>query len=269
MKRTLENGEEPPAKAVTGETMLLIDNRERIGTDLSRTMRLVTAVKQRHRFTAGQLGIAQLPLGDAAIKQGDVVRAVWERKTCADFIDSLNSTHLAEQKARLIKSRIDHPETMFGLVIEGTLSATHLGAHNETHIRNVIWEWSKYDLTVVYTNTVEETCDYLVHMRWSYAQEPSLEAAQEAAMMSMRAYAGKKKAVTPENYFLESLKMIPNVTGRIAKAITAKWPTQSALSKAFEGKPNLLHGLKVDEKGSIGKALSAKICKYVRPTGSQ
>jgi len=156
-----------------------------------------------------------------------------------------------------------------GLVIEGTLTTTHLGAHNETHIRNLIWDWSKYGLTVVYTGSVEETCDYLAHMRWSYAEEPSLEAAQEAAMMSMRVYAGKKKAVTPENYFLESLKMIPNVTGRIAKAITAKWPTQSALSKAFEGKPNLLHGLKVDEKGSIGKALSAKICKYVRPTGSQ
>jgi ERCC4-type nuclease len=268
MKRTLENGEEPPAKVMAGETMLLIDNRERIGTD-NRAMLLVSAMKQRHKFTSGQLGIAQLPLGDAAIKQGEVVRAVWERKTYADFVGSLNDTRLAEQKARLIKSRAEHPETMFGLVIEGTLNTTHLGAHNETHIRNLIWDWSKYGLTVVYTASVEETCDYLAHMRWSYAEEPSLEAAQEAAMMSMRAYAGKKKAVTPENYFLESLKMIPNVTGRIAKAITAKWPTHSALSKAFEGKPNLLHGLKVDEKGSLGKALSAKICKYVRPTGSQ
>lgn len=242
---------------------LVIDSRERVDSAL-----LVTEIKKRHQFEAGQLGLAQLPLGDAIVLQDSdgpepVLRACWERKTYRDFLASQSDGRWLQQPCKLIEERQKSPGTVFGLIIEGSLDETNVGAHNRTHVRNMLWDYSKRDILVVYTGGVEETCDYLTYMRHSFSKEESMADAQKEAMLKLRVYSGKKSAITPENYYLECLKMIPGVTGRHALAITAKYPQRTDLEATLRRDKKALTGIKIDEKRAIGKDLSMKIQTFL------
>jgi ERCC4-type nuclease len=254
-----------PAKrqkaAVENECMLVADNRERTTQDGKITL-LVVSLKAHRPWEPGQLGAATLPLGDFIFVQNEHIRYILERKTIPDLIASIGDKRLDEQESRLILAKIDGPQTIVGLIIEGTLPGADIGQYNVKHIQNQLWQLSKYDLQVIYTKDLEETCNYVCYMRWSLSQEATMEDAQKSQLLSMAAYATKKKGMEPKDTYPKLLKSIPGVSAVHVNAIMEKCPTMLDYIGEFSDDPRLFEGLVLTEKRKIGRVLSEKMHKY-------
>jgi ERCC4-type nuclease len=248
--------------------MLVADNRERIamGTEM---VPLIVVLKKMRDWAPGELGTAQLPLGDFIFTQEDGIRAILERKTVRDFIASIGDKRLEEQETRLIQAKLEAPSTVVGLIIEGVLADTDLGQYNAKHIQNQIWQLSKYNLVVVTTKDLEETCKYVCYMRWSFEQDTGMADAQKTQMLSMAAYARKKKGLEPKDTYPNMLKSIPGITVVHVNAIMAEYPTITDYIRAFRKAPRLFDGLKLTDKRSIGHVLSEKMHKYTFNTDAE
>jgi ERCC4-type nuclease len=243
------------------ECMLVADNRERItvGTE---AMPLVMILRRQRKWEMGQLGTAQLPLGDFIFTQENGIRAILERKTIRDLIASIGDKRFEEQKTRLIQAKRDGPQTVVGLIIEGVLAETELGQYNERHVQNLIWEMSKYNLQVINTKDLDETCTYVSYMRWSFSQDGNMTDAQNTQLLSMAAYSIKKKGLLPKDTYPKFLKSIPGVTVAHVEAIIEEFPKIMDYMRAFEEKPKLFDGFHITETKKMGHVLSEKMHKY-------
>jgi ERCC4-type nuclease len=256
---------EPSKKQKTcipGECMLVCDDRERITID-KETIPIAAVLKRHRPWEPGQLGVAQLPLGDFIfVQEEEKIRAIFERKTIADFIASAGDKRLEEQKTRLIQAKIDAPSTIVGLILEGSIEETNLGQYNAQHIQNTIWELSKFNLQVTTTKHLQETCTYLCYLRWSFSHDNSMQEAQDVQILSMAAYATKKKGMEPKDTYPKMLKSIPGVSAVHVSAIIEEFPSIMQYMNAFEDNPTLFDGFHLTEKRKMGKVLSEKMHKY-------
>jgi ERCC4-type nuclease len=261
----LDAEEEPKRQKVdedSSECMLVADNRERVtvGEEL---LPFVVLLKRHREWVPGQLGAAQLPLGDFVFMQRGEIRMIMERKTIRDLVASLTGLkRLEEQESRLIQAKIDAPETVVGLIIEGSLTETDIGQYNQRHMQNQLWAMSKVNIQVIYTKDFEETCSYVCYMRWSLSQENNMADAQNTQLLSMTAYAKKKKGLQPKDTYPNFLKSIPGISACHVAAIMEQFPTLVQYLDAFVDNPQLFDGFHLTEKRKMGKVLSEKLHKY-------
>lgn len=242
------------------ECQIAIDVRERVNVD-GVTQSFVSYVKKNGYWEKNQLFAGTLPLGDIIIKSGENIRAVYERKTIADFVHSVNDKRFVEQRGRMLMAKQEAPSTIYGYIIEGKIEPKALGHHNARHIENLIWELGVYDLQVIRTKNYQQTTDFLCHMRKAISEAKTLRQAQTDAVLTMTNYSGRKKSLNAENTLPQFLKLIDGVTPKHAIAITELYGNLANLASKFKDNPYLLCGLVHGNNRKIGKVISSKIYK--------
>lgn len=244
------------------DCQIAIDIRERVNVD-GVTQSFVGYVKKNGHWEKGQLFAGTLPLGDIVIKSGENIRAVYERKTIADFVHSVNDNRFVEQRGRLLLAKQDAPGTIYGYIIEGEIEPKALGNHNARHIENLIWELGKFDFQVIRTKNYEQTTTFLCYMRRALAEHKTIGQAQSDAVLTMTNYSGRKKALNAENTLPQFLKLIDGVTPKHAIAIAERYGNLANLASKYKNTPRLLCGLVYGDNKKIGKIISEKIYKRI------
>lgn len=244
------------------ECQIAIDVRERVNVD-GVTQSFVSYVKKNGYWEKNQLFAGTLPLGDIIIKSGENIRAVYERKTIADFVASVNDKRFEEQRGRMLLAKQEAPSTIYGYIIEGKIEPSVLGNHNARHIENLIWNLGTYDLQVIRTKNYDQTTSFLCYMRRAISETKTLQQAQTDAVLSMTNYSGRKKTLNAENTLPQFLKLIDNVTPKHAIAIAEMYGNLANLASKFKNNPLLLCGLVYGDNKKIGKIVSTKIYKRI------
>lgn len=244
------------------ECQIAIDVRERVNVD-GVTQSFVSYVKKNGYWEKNQLFAGILPLGDIIIKSGENIRAVYERKTIADFVASVNDKRFEEQRGRMLLAKQEAPSTIYGYIIEGKIEPSVLGNHNARHIENLIWNLGTYDLQVIRTKNYDQTTSFLCYMRRAISETKTLQQAQTDAVLSMTNYSGRKKTLNAENTLPQFLKLIDNVTPKHAIAIAEMYGNLANLASKFKNNPLLLCGLVYGDNKKIGKIVSTKIYKRI------
>jgi len=240
------------------ECMLVIDRREKgIANE-----RLLSELAERQKWQPGQLGAATLELFDIIFEQNGVRRAAFERKQAKDVVDSCRDGRFEEQLARIVQYATEHPEVVVGYIVEGSLMNLEYGQFNEAHIRHLLWNLSKYGITVVTTVSLDQTCEYLLYMRYTMGKELSIEQARANAELNRDLYRGKKRQLEEKDVVFQLLRLI-SVPAVKAQAIAARYKSLATLINALEINEDALLGFKTPGSTKIGKAMSQKIFRML------
>jgi len=235
--------------------MVVIDQRERAPEN----ERLVSELIKRRKWEPGQLGVKTHNVLDIIFEQQGVTRAGFERKIASDVLASHRDGRMQEQLARIVDYANEHSDVVLGYLIEGDLEAQEYGQQNASHIKHELWGLSKLGITVVYTRSLDETCEYLIYMRTQFGRALSVEQARAEASENRLQFKGKKREVKEQDFLFQVLRIIGGVSPKHARAIADKHESVHALAEAFYGDKHLLVGIKIAENRKIGKDLSAKI----------
>jgi ERCC4-type nuclease len=246
---------------------VLVCNRENAPTDNGK---LALELSTRRTWGPDELGVTTLPLFDIVIEQSGVARAGYERKTAADVLASYLDKRLFEQLGRICLYAREHPDVIVGYIIEGDMSTLDYGQISPVHIRHELWRLSTCGITVVYVNTVHETCDFILSMREQLGRSLSVEQAQRTAEENRQLYVGRKRDVTEEEYLKQTLQIVYGISPQHASAIASRHGSMCAFAKAIQTNPKLLVGIEFDKpskkggiiKRKIGAALSQKVHRY-------
>jgi ERCC4-type nuclease len=235
--------------------MLLIDQREN-ATDGGK---LVHDMIRLREWQPGELAVSKLSLFDIMFEQNGVARAAFERKIASDVLASHRDGRWGEQLARIVEYANEHPTVVVGFIIEGNLDSLDYGQFTPAHIRHSIWALTKYNISVVYTRSLDETCQYLLYMRSEFSKALTVEEARKEAADNRLLFQGKKRDVTPDSMLFQTLRMIGGISAKHAIAISSKYNNLCELASALKHNPKLFVGTQIAGGRKIGKDLSAKI----------
>lgn len=235
--------------------MIVVDNRERLNNNL----RLVDELVDKFTWKPGELSMAQLGLFDIVFEQNGINRACYERKTAADFVASIKDGRLDEQLARIIDYVKEHNDVIVGFIIEGDIELVDCGKMALLHVKHRMWGLNIYNISVVQTKSMYDTCQFLVTMRSKFAQTLSLEQAQLNATENRKLFKGKKRSVTEKEMLFQTLRIVGGLNAKQAMGIAEKYLSVINLSKCLSTNPTLLHGFSTSGARKIGDTLARKI----------
>lgn len=184
--------------------------------------------------------VKRLPLGDIIIEQNGTT-CIIERKRTDDFASSIRDGRWREQKTRLRESG-----AIVVYIIEGSLYGQRVPV---TTLSSALWNTRLRDrMWVVQTRGIEDTSLHLQTLRKKVGKDIRTPGST-VTLLSKR----KRKE---DNVFLLMLMSIPRVSERVAKTITASWPTLTKLQAQLNTNTQTVSDLKITEKRKIGPAIT-------------
>ena len=233
-----------------------IDNRE---ADLLRLWK-------SHGATPYTLTVEALNVGDVRICQDGKPVIVIERKALADLEASYGDGRYAEQKMRLINC--DAPHVV--LLVEGYTSSKAKSETNRKRLLSTFCNSMFRDrISVYHTASLLDTFEWIHHTACQLQKNKFNEPAEhrKRAKYTDVIKMSKKANVTPEKALEIQLATIPGVSARMARVVTAQYPTMMDLVEAYQAvdesqRPDMLADLRVDGKQRLASR-SAKIYQFI------
>jgi ERCC4-type nuclease len=243
---------------------LIIDTRER---DLIKKIKDTNEIK-----------IEQLDLGDIIFKKENEIILIIERKTVQDLKASICDGRHREQKARLLGSGIPSKRIMY--LIEGNLNkkleekiqgfsvSSLVGSLVNTQLRD--------DIKVYKTLSLDESCEFIKKLFIKLNSEDSKKyfVKHEIKDVDYCKTLKKKKNcnMTPNIWFISQLSLIPQITEKIAKEITIKYPSLKILIDNYEKideekrkkmLSDITYPIKNNKVRRIGDKISIRIYEFI------
>ena len=242
---------------------LVIDNRERAIIEHYNSSGLLS----------DSLKVATLQVGDIHITRDETTTlVVIERKSIADFYQSVRDGRYREQKVRLLA----FPTVHRIYLIEGTDMNDQRGQFPENYLDQLLIRASLKDgIQVFRTTGISDTIRWIDLLFEKVQSQPELyeKTANTTAVDSYvsKVSVAKKDCLTPEICYKLQLKQIPGVSSATAEAIYAIAPNWKSLVTRFE--LNGTHALSeiqpvsvttsTNGKRKLGNKLSEKIHSFV------
>lgn len=250
---------------------LVIDNRER---------ELKEYFKDRPNVQT-----CNMDIGDVMFKNSeDETLLVIERKSVSDLAASICDGRHREQKARLLGSGLDKDRIMY--LIEGKLDKdpkSKIGSVTiETLHSSIINTELRDGIRVHKTSSIRETQYYIEKLHEKLQKEsdkfwkPQSDMTESQYCSTLKTR--KKDNMTPNVWYISSLSMIPQVTTKIATAISELYPNMhnllEAIAKQYDENKNSYNLLLKDityetttgKTRRIGPKVSSRICSYLYPS---
>jgi ERCC4-type nuclease len=223
-----------------------------------------------------KLLVEQLPVGDVLFREEGETVLVIERKTVADLKASICDGRGREQKARLLGTT---PPARIMYLIEGSLDmrldekicgmpvSTLVGSIVNTQLRDGIKAYK--------TNSIGETVEFIQKLREKLLKEGDTYF-KESSGISDAGYsstlkASKKANMTPRVWLISQLSLVPQLSEKIAEAITDRYPTVIAITRDYESapehlRPKLLADITYQISGGktrrVGDKLSSRVHEF-------
>jgi crossover junction endonuclease MUS81 len=221
-------------------------------------------VKMNVAFTTEPLDV-----GDVHIRTEDGnVEMVIERKEGKDLEASIKDGRYKEQKERMkALVSVTFPRHRIVYLIENMPKTSSLKKSLWSSVTNMQY---RDGFTVFQSKNVSESVDYIVSMMNTIATQQEMSedgsvATSSTSNLKITETQIKKRKVCPEDFFLNTLMLIPGVN-EVATSVVEKYPTISTLQEAFKSSPAPSMILKDLERPSgkmkIGKVLSERIFTF-------
>ena len=165
---------------------------------------------------------------------------IFERKTCADLLSSINDGRYREQKSRLLSN---FKKSQICYIIENEISSSlnkYRKSGRQIVIGALVNKCFRDGLKTIKTKNIEETCEFLANICKKVVTNPDFFEVSESANNShdsnkVDSYVAnikiaKKDNITPQRFSILSLTIIPGVSFNIASTIISH----------FKGLPNLI-----------------------------
>lgn len=269
---------------------LILDNREHALIEILKNISITN-------FT---LEIAQLPLGDIIIKkckdsnsniESDSTILIFERKTCADLLSSINDGRYRDQKARLIANyKLDQ----ICYLIENNISSS-LDKYRKNGKKIVIGalvnKLFRDNIKILRTSSINETCDFILNICKKVDSNPeffiktnitidqsnlenmpnssSLKTSKNDYLSNIKV--AKKDNINAESVSILSLTIIPGVSHKVAKLIIDNVESLNKLitmiNKSQDETIKLIQNIEMDvaggKKRKIGNKVASRIVEYL------
>jgi len=218
--------------------------------------------------------VKQLDLGDIVFQnEKDEIILIIERKTLHDLKASICDGRLREQRTRLL-SNYDTKRIMY--IIEGDINNVSKSLNVDTLLGSIVNMQLRDSIMVHKTMNITETMKYIVKLKSKLEKDLS-EYFKENHEISKTEYCStiktkKKSNITPSNWFITQLALIPNITEYIAESIMDKYKTLPNLIKEYESidedeRPKMLSDIIYTNKNKntrrIGDKNSQKIYQNI------
>lgn len=244
---------------------LIIDNREH---------ELIQRLKSTNNIT-----VKQLDVGDIIFQQDGEVILIIERKSVKDLKASICDGRSREQKARLLGN---FPRNRIMYLIEGSLNKPLTdkisGLPVSTLIGSLVNTQLRDGIKVYKTSSIEESVEFLRKLMDKLEKDGDKYFNDEEYKSSVNKYVttlkkSKKANMTPENWFIAQLSLIPQVTEKVAVVIVEKYSSVKNLVSEYNSIPENLCGkllsdltFPVDNGKKvrrIGDKISKRIYSYI------
>lgn len=202
--------------------------------------------------------VQHLAVGDIAIfDENGIPKCLIERKTVADLLNSFSTGRYADQRKRMIGVREENPNCQLVYLIEGNVGDEYI--NQVTGCINNLQYY--YNIQVISTYNIQDSVNRIKYY-WNRYNSNSKERTQLPPMVkSMKLKPAD--LLTPENYPIHALAIIPGISIKKAKAICEIYPSIELILqelKSFEVKN--ISQIKVDGR-CVGKKSSINICTFV------
>ena len=175
--------------------------------------------------------VVNLEIGDAIVQVpgNPDAKYVFERKTYADLISSINDGRYREQKQRMLSTYAPQQCTY---IIEGAVdssSATYQGMMTNTLFRD--------GMKIVRTDSPRDTVDWLVRFAEKIRAKPDVFVATNAEATTyvscLKTKSKKISNITPQVCYILQLCQIPGVSQKVATEIAKVYPNLGLFMAAF------------------------------------
>lgn len=215
-----------------------------------------------------------LDLGDILISKDNVDLFILERKTLSDLLASIKDGRYEEQSYRLMHSTpLNNHHIVY--IIEGMMSQLHSPIEKKTVYSAIIRLQAFKGFSVIRTNNVNETCDYVLSLFNKTKKELSngneIWCTDSENKDHTKDYCSvikkvKKENVTRENISEILLCQIPGVNNVSAKAILKHYEDIYELMTRIREDPCCLNSITIESKGKVrklAKNISQNIVLYL------
>lgn len=170
---------------------------------------------------------------------------IFERKTCADLLSSINDGRYREQKSRLVSN---FKKNQICYIIENDIAASlnkYRKSGRQIVIGALVNKCFRDGIKMIKTKHIEETCEFLANICKKVVSNPEFfdtqnQSEEESALItnngeqtdsySSNIKIAKKDNITPERFGILSLTIIPGISSRVA----------SIIINEYKGLPNLI-----------------------------
>lgn len=207
--------------------------------------------------------LSPLDVGDVHIISGDTVEVIIERKEGKDLEASIKDGRYEEQKLRL-KSLISptFSERRIVYLIENLPKTSNIKKSLWSAITNM---YQRDGFTVFQTKNLLESAEYISSLAASISKYSELTPSTVPSELKITETQIKKRKVSPEDFFLNTLMLIPGVN-EVATCIVEKYPSMSSLKLAFncENPGSVLKDLIRKNGRKVGPVISERIYDYFK-----
>jgi ERCC4-type nuclease len=196
-----------------------------------------------------------IPIKTASLDVGDILlttsneNLVFERKTVADLVASINDGRYREQKQRL---KSTYPFHRITYIIEGKLTK------DKSLMSAIISSSYRDGFHLIHTDNMVETVWYITEIQERMKKGKTVFNTENGDYASsLKAKTKKSANLTPEMVYMMQLAQIPGISMKIAQDIATIYPSMSVLLKAIES------GEKFDIKG-MGKMKIKKMIEFIK-----
>ncbi len=208
--------------------------------------------------------IAQLEIGDIHILINNNLY-IYERKTTADLIASINDGRYREQKIRMMTQ-----DASLNMIIEGDNITSSKNMKHQKKLTSVYYNSIYRDkINIIFTSGVDETATFILMMAIKMIDKPEnfvrVENKRDIDYIDVcKIKTEKKKNIDKETCYLLQLGQIPNISRDLAKRIKDEYPSLlillTTLNNENDKKKQIGLLTKID---GIGKILAERIIEYL------
>jgi ERCC4-type nuclease len=198
---------------------LFIDDREKgIVEAFGEASRSGAIIVPPHTIFVDKLTIGDYAIATRISPDSDLlgVRMVFERKTFKDLLDSIGGTRWKNQLSKLLKYLQENPDTIVVYIIESDESDT-------SFYMDIADALIDLNIHVVYTKSTFETIRYLMKRVKTLSHSDSLPQLVSRQIAQYKEFQGKKYDINPDNFLLETLKIVPKITPQCAAEIAKNY----------------------------------------------
>ena len=188
---------------------------------------------------------------------------IFERKTCADLLSSINDGRYREQKSRLVSN---FKKNQICYIIENDIAASlnkYRKSGRQIVIGALVNKCFRDGIKMIKTKHIEETCEFLANICKKVVSNPEFFDSpnqpetsipesfgdEQTDSYSSNIKIAKKDNITPERFGILSLTIIPGVSARVA----------SVIINEYKGLPNLIVNINSLEDESEVKSFIKKM----------
>jgi ERCC4-type nuclease len=197
----------------------------------------------------------QLPVGDVAFYAGEKLVALAERKTYSDLDASIKDGRYREQRSRMKEVMTTEGGPVCFYILEGCHCDEDFRVPgSERRIAGALENLAiEHQMGLLPTKSIEDTYRTIIRLAEKLGKDHSRNA--------VPTFPKSRKATVSENLLPCMLSVIPGVSGAVAQAVAAAYPSLEKLADAWGKSANpgeMLKDIPVNKR-KVGKAASQKL----------